>query len=267
MPKNPTNYNQRQNIYLRLSATSAPTCAGIPPSAFKLPISRIIKLSSLLPYTSYTFPLTMTSQPSQFSRSSGIQRKVMNRPRLEQGYVPKTTFKGIARTKVHDIVLAVHKHKLGRKAIEDIEINRAHMLTREVTSQYISFSIEELPRWSNIGDDQKMRMIRTLESKCPWMVAFQDHWAAKTFLGKHINSKADDIKAKRRRQQDLSSPLEAIPSMHLVSGAIHGHEEIGSSDEGWDDDEFNGFSDDGHDNGNPVDGGGKSPMELNVTCG
>ena len=118
----------------------------------------------------------------------------------EEGRVPGFLYVGFSRTTVTDIKQAVTRHKLGAKAVSDCDSRWLYQKVREVAIRHLTWKCgTDPPRWQNVDGLIQHKMISELEDEFPWMACFENHWAAKCLLGKHINSKAYDFQKQARR--------------------------------------------------------------------
>lgn len=169
-------------------------------------------------------------------------------PPYQPGRVPRFLFKGITRTKLEEIKLAVHRHQLGNRASEEVEGLNLYAVTRSIAGCYVSHdSNQTLPRWKTINYDIKISMIQDLEKRFSWLSSFQGNWGASLLLGKHINSKSNNIRYRNKvsgssRMEPSLDEDEDVNSINPSSSGLGSYpeEEVGDDSE-----EFNGFSDSG----------------------
>ena len=130
---------------------------------------------------------------------------------------PACGYSGITRTTNDVIYTQLVRFQFPAQAMHDW--NNANALKRsirDIASGIIQWDVVRgrVPTWGECSKTDQLRMIGKVEDRYSWMKCFEAHWLSEVLLGKHVTSKARDIrKASAAHVVGISAP---IPSSSLL---------------------------------------------------
>ena len=144
-------------------------------------------------------------------------RKAVQASRPHTVYkIPACGYSGITRTTSNAIYYQLVRFQFPTQAMQDW--NNANALKRsirDIASSVIEWDTVQgrVPNWSECSKTDQLRMIGKVEDRYSWMKCFESHWLSEVLLGKHVTSKARDIRKASAAEVTVTS---TTPSSSLL---------------------------------------------------
>ena len=115
--------------------------------------------------------------------------------------IPACGYSGITRTTNETIYTQLVRFHFPAQALQDR--NNTNALKRSIRDIVQG----RVPSWKECSKMDQMRMIGKVEDRYSWMKCFEAHWLSEVLLGKHVTSKARDMrKASAAKLIVISTP-------------------------------------------------------------